>query len=60
MRIQLRKRIAVQTLHNARYGRNFGFTLIELMIVMTIILILIGMAAIRYDKVVQHIPKRRY
>lgn len=34
--------------------RNFGFTLIELMIVMTIIAILIGMAAIRYDKVVQH------
>ena len=35
-------------------GRNFGFTLIELMIVMAIIAILIGMAAIRYDKVVQH------
>jgi general secretion pathway protein G len=34
--------------------RNFGFTLIELMIVMAIIAILIGMAAIRYDKVVQH------
>ena len=34
--------------------RNFGFTLIELMIVMTIIAILIGIAAIRYDKVVQH------
>jgi general secretion pathway protein G len=30
-----------------------GFTLIELMIVMTIILILIGMAAGRYDKSVQ-------
>jgi len=34
--------------------RKLGFTLIELMIVMTIIAILIGMAAIRYDKVVQH------
>jgi general secretion pathway protein G len=34
--------------------RNLGFTLIELMIVMTIIAILIGIAAIRYDKVVQH------
>ena len=34
--------------------RHFGFTLIELMIVMAIIAILIGMAAIRYDKVVQH------
>jgi general secretion pathway protein G len=33
---------------------NIGFTLIELMIVMTIILILIGIAAMRYDKVVQH------
>jgi general secretion pathway protein G len=37
-----------------REGRNLGFTLIELMIVMTIILILIGIAAVRYDKVVQH------
>ena len=36
------------------HARNFGFTLIELMIVMAIIAILIGMAAIRYDKVVQH------
>jgi len=35
-------------------GRNLGFTIIELMIVMTIILILIGIAAVRYDKVVQH------
>jgi|SRR5437879_4610154 len=32
---------------------NAGFTLIELMIVITIILILIGMAAQRYDKSVQ-------
>jgi general secretion pathway protein G len=31
-----------------------GFTLIELMIVITIILILIGIAAGKYDKVVQH------
>jgi len=31
-----------------------GFTLIELMIVITIILILIGMAAQRYEKTVQH------
>ncbi len=31
-----------------------GFTLIELMIVITIILILIGMAAQRYDTTVQH------
>src|SRR5437588_12945435 len=34
--------------------RGFGFTLIELMIVMAIIAILIGIAAVRYDKVVQH------
>src|SRR5256885_13327085 len=33
---------------------NAGFTLIELMIVITIILILIGMAAQRYEKSVQH------
>ena len=34
--------------------RGTGFTLIELMIVITIILILIGMAAQRYEKSVQH------
>ncbi len=34
--------------------RKAGFTLIELMIVITIILILIGMAAQRYEKSVQH------
>jgi len=34
--------------------RESGFTLIELMIVITIILILIGMAAQRYEKSVQH------
>jgi general secretion pathway protein G len=34
--------------------RSFGFTLMELMIVIAIITILIGIAAIRYDKVVQH------
>jgi general secretion pathway protein G len=31
-----------------------GFTLIELMIVVSIILILVGIAAMKYDKVVQH------
>jgi len=39
-----------------RRGRvcQAGFTLIELMIVITIILILIGMAAQRYERTVQH------
>ncbi len=31
-----------------------GFTLIELMIVITIIFVLLGMAAMRYDRSVQH------
>ena len=45
----------MQTLINRRRGRRIlGFTLIELMIVMTIIVILIGIAAIRYDRVIQH------
>jgi general secretion pathway protein G len=35
-----------------RRGRSFGFTLIELMIVITIIFILIGIAAGRYDRAV--------
>jgi general secretion pathway protein G len=35
-------------------ARQFGFTLIELMIVISIILILIGMAAGMYQKSIQH------
>ena len=51
---QLHNRIATQSLRNGRRERSdLGFTLIELMIVMSIILILIGMAAIRYDHVVR-------
>jgi general secretion pathway protein G len=48
-------RIWHQTRTKRRSGlRDAGFTLIELMIVITIILILIGMAAQRYEKSVQH------
>jgi general secretion pathway protein G len=51
----LYNKFAVRQLPKNRGGRhNHGFTMIELMIVITIILILIGIAAIRYDKVVQH------
>ncbi|HWZ98781.1 MAG TPA: prepilin-type N-terminal cleavage/methylation domain-containing protein [Candidatus Dormibacteraeota bacterium] len=39
---------------NSRGRGTDGFTLLELMIVITIIFILIGMAAGRYDKSVQH------
>ncbi|HTQ61180.1 MAG TPA: prepilin-type N-terminal cleavage/methylation domain-containing protein [Candidatus Solibacter sp.] len=38
----------------AAFGLHDGFTLIELMIVITIILILIGMAAQRYGLTIQH------
>ena len=55
MRIQRHHRIAMPTLLNGRRGRSIlGFTVIELMIVMAIIVILIGMAAIHYDKVILH------
>ena len=54
MKIQLHKRIATRLLTKRRGRSNLGFTLIELMIVIAIILILIGMAVIRYDKVVMH------
>jgi general secretion pathway protein G len=37
-----------------RSGGAAGFTLIELMIVVSIILILIGVAAMKYDRVIQH------
>ena len=55
MSIQLHNRIAAKPLRNGRRIQgDLGFTLIELMIVMTIIVILIGMAAIRYDQTVPH------
>lgn len=55
MKIQRNHRIAARQLRTARRGHSaLGFTLIELMIVMSIILILVGIAAIRYDRVIQH------
>jgi len=55
VKILLRSRLLARAPRKWRgEGRNLGFTIIELMIVMTIILILIGIAAVRYDKVVQH------
>src|SRR5260370_12352604 len=48
-------RMAGSSLRKRRGGlMEAGFTLIELMIVITIILILIGMAAQRYDTTVRH------
>lgn len=54
MRIQLHKRLPARPRRKA-HGEpgTLAFTLLELMIVMTIMAILIGIAAIRYDKVVQ-------
>ncbi len=54
MNMDLYNRMPARPLREARnQRRNLGFTLLELMIVMTIMAILIGIAAIRYDKVVQ-------
>jgi general secretion pathway protein G len=38
----------------SKLGTKAGFTLIELMIVVSIILILVGVAAMKYDQVVLH------
>jgi general secretion pathway protein G len=54
MRMLTQIRMGGQPMRKKRGGLlQTGFTLIELMIVITIILILIGMAAQRYDKSVQ-------
>src|SRR6266436_1997096 len=50
----LQIRTGKSSLRKRRSALGAGFTLIELMIVITIILILIGMAAQRYEKSVQH------
>jgi general secretion pathway protein G len=53
--MRLQTRTTVEKRLKQRSGlRDAGFTLIELMIVITIILILIGMAAQRYERTVQH------
>ena len=55
MKTHLYRQISGRRLRKSRVEWcSFGFTLMELMIVMAIIAILIGIAAIRYDKVVQH------
>ena len=55
MKIQSQIRRGRSTLRKRYSGlHEAGFTLIELMIVITIILILIGMAAQRYERTVQH------
>jgi general secretion pathway protein G len=48
-RLKIRQEMNADTCSQRRAGR-FGFTLIELMIVITIIFILLGLAAGRYDR----------
>ena len=55
MKIQLHGGRKWRCAQNSRgAGRNLGFTLIELMIVVAIILILVGIAALKYHNVVAH------
>jgi general secretion pathway protein G len=53
--MQLQTRLAWRSPWNGSgRRREGGFTLIELLIVVSIIVILIGIAAMKYDQVVQH------
>ncbi|HKW34221.1 MAG TPA: prepilin-type N-terminal cleavage/methylation domain-containing protein [Candidatus Acidoferrum sp.] len=55
MNIQLHDKIAARRWRKSRRSQsNIGFTLMELMIVITIMLILIGIAAMKYDQVITH------
>jgi general secretion pathway protein G len=50
MRVLKMRQEMIASARSQRRARRLGFTLIELMIVITIIFILIGMAAGRYDR----------
>jgi general secretion pathway protein G len=53
--MQLQTRLAWRSPWNSRRGRGEnGFTMIELLIVIMIMAILVGIAAMKYDQVVQH------
>jgi general secretion pathway protein G len=52
--MQLQTRLACSPWNSRRGRGEIGFTMIELLIVISIILILIGLAAMKYDQVVQH------